>query len=115
MVTEHNHNTSLAAWLDTRLDSTLGWRPEQGGAGGATGMTATYPQGQTLDANIITQAIGQGLALGYQHLLQYCGAPSAATGGGQASKASELAYSTDDVCAVMVYSSINDPVDCQVI
>jgi hypothetical protein len=114
-VTEHNHDMSLAVWLNTQLDSTLERQPEQGGAGGATGMTPTYLQGQTLDANVITWAIGQGLALGYQHLLPHRGAPSAATGGGQASKAGELAYSTNDVCAMMVYSSINDPVDCQVI
>ncbi len=114
-VTEHDHDTSLAAWLDMRLDSSLGQRPEQGGAGGATGMTPTYPQGQRLDADVITRAIGQGLALGYQHLPPHCGAPSAATRGGQASKAGELAYSTDDVCAVMAYSGIDDPVDCQVI
>ncbi len=68
-----------------------------------------------MDADVITWAIGQRLALGYQHLLPHCGAPSAATGGGQASKAREPAYGTDDVCTMMVYSGINDPVDCQVI
>ena len=78
-------------------------------------MTPTYPQWQTLDANVITRAIGQGLALGYQHLLPHRGAPSAASGGGQASKAGESACSTDDVCAMMAYSGIDDPVDCQVI
>ncbi len=114
-VTEHNHDTSLASWLNTRLDSIPGRRPEQGGAGGATGMMPIYPQGQTLDAAVITRAIEQGLALGYQHLLPHRGAPSTTTGGGQASKAGESAYSTDDVCAMMAYSGINDPVDCQVI
>jgi hypothetical protein len=44
-------------------------------------MMPSYPQGQTFDANVITQAIGQGLALGYQHLLPHCGTPNAATGG----------------------------------
>ncbi len=42
-VTEHDHDVSLALWLDTRLDTTLGRRPEQGGPAGATGMMPTYP------------------------------------------------------------------------
>jgi hypothetical protein len=68
-----------------------------------------------VDAEVITWAVGQGLALGYQHLLPQCGAPTAAIGGGQVGKAGDTAYNADDVCAVMTYSGIEDPVDCQVI
>jgi hypothetical protein len=36
-------------------------------------------------------------------------------GGRQASKGSDTTYSADNVCAVMAFSGIEDPVDCQVI
>ena len=79
------------------------------------GMMPSYPQGQTFDANVITWAVEQGLALGYQHLLPHRGTPNAATGGGQVIKVGDLVQSTDDVCTVMTYSGIKDPEDCQVI
>ncbi len=59
--------------------------------------------------------MGQGLALGYQHLLPQRGAPTAAIGGGQVQKAGDMAYGADDGCAVMTYSGIKDLEDCQVI
>ncbi len=74
-----------------------------------------YPPVPTVNADVITQAVGQGLALGYQHLLPQCGTPTTATGGGQAGKTGDTAYNADDVCTVMTYSGIKDLVDCQVI
>ncbi len=114
-VTEQDHGVSLASWLDTRIDTMLGRRPKQKGPTGSVGMVLPYPQGPTVDAKVITWAVGQGLALGYQHLLPQCGAPTAAIGGGQVGKAGDMAYSADDVCAVMTYSGIKDPEDCQAI
>ncbi len=64
---------------------------------------------------MIRHAVGQGLALGYQHMLPHRGAPTATTGSGQPGKSGDTAYTANDVCAVMAYSGIEKPVDCQVI
>jgi hypothetical protein len=114
-VTEQDHDTSLATWLDTRLDTTLGRRPELTGTQGATGGPQLPQQVNTINADVINRAVGQGLALGYQHMLPQRGAPATAAGGGQPGKRGETTYSIDDVCAVMAFSGIEDPVDCQVI
>jgi hypothetical protein len=114
-VTEQDHNESLALWLDTWLNTTLGRRPKQEGQRVIAGPTPPHPSSHALDADIITHAVRQGLALGYQHVLSHCRDPTATTGGGQTGKLGELVFSTDNVCAVMTYSGIKDPQDCQVI
>jgi hypothetical protein len=111
-VTEQDHDTSLATWLDTRLDTTLGRRPKMTGTQGTTGGSQLPQQGNIIDADVVTQAVGQGLALGYQHMLPQRGAPATAAGGGQPGKRGETTYSIDDVCAVMAFSGIEDLVDC---
>ena len=68
-----------------------------------------------VDAAVITQAVGQGVALGYQHLVTQQGNTPASLGGEKAPKAGNSAYSGDDVCTVMAFSGIKDPQDCQVI
>ncbi len=105
----------MATWLDTRLDTTLGQRPEQLGTQGATGGLPRQQQGNAINADIIIQAVGQGLALGYQYMLPQRRDATPTMGGGQASKGSDTIYSTDNVCAVMAFSGIVDPMDCQVI
>ena len=60
-----------------------------------------------MDAAVITQAVGQGVALGYR------GNTLASPGGDKAPKAGDSAYSGDDVCTVMAFSGIEDPQDCQ--
>jgi hypothetical protein len=115
-VTEQDHDTSLATWLDKQLDSTLGQRPEQTEFQVATGGHQQHQQGNAIKANIITRAVGQGLALGYQHMPPQRGVPAIAAGGGQPGKGNaDTSYSADDVCAVMAFSGIKDPEDCQVI
>jgi hypothetical protein len=115
-VTEQDHDGSLAKWLDTRLDTTLGQCPHHPEQHGATGGMPQVQQGSSVTADVITQAVGQGLALGYQQLLPQRGAPAPAAAGGQAGRTTDTtSYSADDVCAVMAFSGIEDPVDCQVI
>ena len=63
-VTIHNSNVSLAAWLEARLDATLGRRPEQGGYQGLPGNPQLQPGSTAVDAAVITRAVGQGVALG---------------------------------------------------
>ncbi len=115
-VTEQDHDTSLATWLDKQLDGTLGQRPEQTEFQVATGGHQQHQQGNAIKADIITRAVGQGLALGYQHMLPQRRGPAIAAGGGQPGKGnSDTSYSADDVCAVMAFSGVEDPEDCQVI
>ncbi len=115
VVTKQDHDGSLATWLDTRLDTTLGQCPHQPGYHGTTGGLPHYQQGSPITADVITQVVGQGLALGYQHMLPQRGAVAPTAAGGQAYKSNDTTYSADDVCAVMAFRGIEDPVDCQVI
>jgi hypothetical protein len=114
-VTEQDSDVSLAVWLESRLDTTLGRRPAQGGHPGIPGNHQPQPGNTAVDAVVITQAVGQGVALGYQHLVTQRGNTPASPGGDKAPKAGDSAYSGDDVCTVMVFSGIEDPQDCQVI
>ncbi len=114
-VTEQDCDASLATWLETRLDTTLGRQPEQAVPPGPTGFPRTYQHASTVNADVITRAVGQGLALGYQHMLPHRGAPTATTGSGQPGKSGDTAYTADNVCAVMAYSGIEEPVDCQLL
>jgi len=115
-VTKHDHDPALARWLETRLDVTLGQRQAQTGIGAQVNTSQPPPGGQGLAADIITQAVGQGLALGYQHLIvpQQRGDPAAATAGlGQSGKTGDMGYSSDEVCTVMTFSGIELPCECQ--
>jgi len=114
-VTIHNSDVSLAAWLEARLDTALGHWPEQGGHQGLPGNPQLQPGSTAVDAAVITRAVGQGVALGYQHLVTHCVNIPASPGGDKASKAGDSTYSGDDVCAVMAFSGIEGPQDCQVI
>ena len=115
-VTEQDSDVSLAAWLEAQLDTTLGRWPDQGGHQGLAGNPQPQPSGSTaVDAAVITQAVGQGVALGYQHLVTQRVNTPASPGGDKASKGDISVYSGDDVCAVMAYSGIEDPQDWQVI
>jgi hypothetical protein len=114
-VTEQDSDVSLAVWLESRLDTTLGRRPTQGGHQGIPGNQQPQPGNTAVDAAVITQAVGQGVALGYQHLVTQRGNTPASPGGDKAPKAGDSAYSGDDVCTIMAFSGIEDPQDCQVI
>ena len=115
MVTEQDNDMSLAARLEAQLDTTLGHRPDQGGNQGL----ARNPQPQSgrtaVDVEVITWAVGQGVALGYQHFVTQRGDATAPPGGDKASKLGDFAYSADDMCRIMAYSGIKDPQDCQAI
>ena len=114
-VTEQDSNRSLAVWLEAQLDTTLGRRPDQGGHQGLPGNYHSQPGSTAVDAAVITRVVGQDVALGYQHLVTQQGNTPASPGGDKASKAGDSTYSGDDVCAVMAFSGIEDPQDCQVI
>ena len=114
-VTEQDSDVSLAVWLESCLDTTVGRRPAQGGHQGLPGNFQPQPGNTAMDAAIITQAVGQGVALGYQHLVTQQGNTPASSGGDKAPKAGDSAYSGDDVCTVMAFSGIEDPQDCQVV
>jgi hypothetical protein len=66
-----------------------------------------------VDADLITQVVGQGLALGYQHLLPQQGVSTPTQGEGSTSKMSNSGFSANNVAAVMSYSGIEDPEDYQ--
>jgi len=114
-VTEHDHDPALARWLETRLDVTLGQGQAQTGIGVQVNTSQPPPGGQGLAADVIMQAVGQGLALGYQHLIvpQQRGDPAAATGSGQSGKTGDTGYSSDEVCTVMTFSGVELPCECQ--
>jgi len=114
-VTKQDSNVSLVAWLEARLYTTLGRRPGQGGHHGLPGNSQPQPGNTVVDAAVITQVVGQGVALGYQHLVTQQGNTLASPGGDKASKVGDSAYSGDDVCTVMAFSGIEDPQDCQII
>ncbi len=114
-VTDQEHDTSLARWLDQRIDITLGQWLELPGSQAQAGAGISYPGGHAVDEDIITWAVGQGLALGYQHLLPQQGVNTPAQGEGSTSKTSNSRFSANDVAAVMSYSGIEDPEDCQAI
>ena len=64
-----------------------------------TGPTQHPAQGgRGLAADVITQAVGQGLALGYQHLIipQQRGDPAGTSGSGQSGKTGDTGYSSDE-------------------
>jgi hypothetical protein len=112
-VMDQEHNNSLARWLDQWIDTTLGQWPELAGSQAHAGAVISYPGGHAVDADIITQVVEQGLALGYQHLLLQRGDSTAAQGEGSTFKMSDSGFSADDIAAVMSYSGIKDPEDCQ--
>jgi len=114
LVTKQDSDVSLAAWLEARLDTTLGHQPDQGGHQGLPGNSQPQPGNTVVDAAVITRAVGQGVALGYQHLVTQQGNTPASPGGDKASKVGDSTYSRDDVCTVMAFSGIEDPQDCQV-
>jgi hypothetical protein len=68
-----------------------------------------------VDANIIARVVSSGLALGYQQLLPQQGDSTSALGEGSMSKTSDSGFSANNVAAVMSYSGIKDPEDCQII
>jgi hypothetical protein len=84
----------------------LGQWLELAGSQAQAGAVMSYPGGHVVDAVIITQAVGQGLALGYQHLLLQQGDSMPAQGEGSMSKTSDLGFSAKDDAAVMSYSGI---------
>ena len=61
-VTKQDSDVSLAVWLESRLDTTLGRRPTQGGHQGIPGNQQPQPGNTAVDAAVITQAVGQGVA-----------------------------------------------------
>ena len=65
-VTKQDSDVSLAVWLESRLDTTLGRRPTQGGHQGIPGNQQPQPGNTAVDAAVITQAVGQGVALPYK-------------------------------------------------
>ena len=65
-----------------------------------------------MDAEVITWAVRQGIALRYQHFVTQCGDATEPPGGDKASKLGDSVYGLDDVCTVMAYSGIEDPQDC---
>jgi len=85
------------------------------GTPGATRKSQPQTGSTAVDAAVITRAVGQGVALGYQHLVTQRVNIPASPGGDKASKAGDSAYSGDDLFAVMAFSGIEDPQDCQVI
>ena len=117
-VTEQDQDPTLARWLETRLDMTLGPQDVHGAGPGPKPWppAPTNLGGPALSADVITQAVGQGLALGYQQIIvpQQRGDAVGATGSGQGvGKTGETGYTSDDVCTVMTFSGVRDPVDCQ--
>jgi hypothetical protein len=112
-VTDKEHNTSLARWLDQRIDTTLGQQPKLAGSQAQAGAVISSSGGQAVDADIIMRVVGQGLALRYQHLLLQQGVCTPAQGEGSTSKTSDLGFSADNVAAIMSYSGIKNPEDCQ--
>ncbi len=66
-----------------------------------------------VDADIITRAVSRGFTLGYQHLLPQQGDSTPAQGEGSTSKTSNFGFSANDIAALMSYSRIKDPKDCQ--
>ncbi len=68
-VTDQEHDTSLARWLDQRIDTTLGQQPELAETQAQAQAAISYHGGHAVDADIIALGVGKGLALGYQHLL----------------------------------------------
>ncbi len=68
-----------------------------------------------MDKAIITQAMGQGLTLRYQHLLPQQGYNTSAQGERNTSEIIDLRFSAGNVAAVMSYSGIEDPEDCRTI
>jgi len=90
-VTEQDSDVSLAVWLEARLDTTLGRWPDQGGHQGLPGNSQPQPGNTAVDAAVITWAVGQGVALGYQHLVTQRGNTPASPGGDKASKAGDSA------------------------
>ncbi len=106
-VTDQEHDTSLARWLDQRINTMLGQWPELAGSQAQAGAVISYPGGHVVDADIVTWVVGQGLALGYyQHLLPQQGVNTPTQGEGSTSKTSDSGFSADDVAAVMSYSGI---------
>jgi hypothetical protein len=53
--------------------------------------------------------------MGYQHLFPQQGVNTPTQGEGSTSKTSDLGFSANDVAAVMSYSGIENPEDCQTI
>jgi len=90
-VTKQDSNVSLVAWLEARLYTTLGRRPGQGGHHGLPGNSQPQPGNTVVDAAVITQVVGQGVALGYQHLVTQQGNTLASPGGDKASKVGDSA------------------------
>ena len=93
---------------------TLGRRPDQGGHQGPAGNPHPQSGCTAVDAEVITWVVGQDVDLGYQHFVTQRVDATAPPGGDKASKSGDSAYSVDDMCAVMAYSGIEDPQDCQV-
>jgi hypothetical protein len=108
-VIEQDSDASLAVWLESRLDTTLGRRPAQGGHQGIPGNHQPQPGNIAVDAAVITEAVSQGVAPGYQHLVTQRGNTPASPGGDKAPKAGNSAYSGEDVCRVMAFSGDRGP------
>ena len=66
LVTKQDSNVSLTAWLEAQLDTTLGRQPDQGGHQGLPGNYQPQSGSTAVDIAVITQAVGQGVALGCQ-------------------------------------------------
>jgi hypothetical protein len=107
-VTDQEQDTSLARWLDQRINTTLGQWPVLEGSQAQAGAILSYHEGHAVDADIITWAVGQGLAFGCQHLLPQGGVHTPTQGEESTSKTSNLGFSANNVTAVMSYSGIED-------
>jgi hypothetical protein len=112
-VMDQEHDTSLARWLDQRINTMLEQWLELAGTQTQVGAVISYPGVNGVDADIIMRAVDQGLALGYQHLLPQREVSTSPQGEGSTSKTSNSGFSANNVAAVMSYSGIDDPEDCQ--
>jgi hypothetical protein len=112
-VMDQEHVTSLARWLDQWINTMLEHWLELAGSQAQVGAVISCSGGHLVDADIITRAVGQGLALGYQHQLQQRGDSMPAQGDGSTSKISNLGFSANDVAMNMSYSGIEHREDCQ--
>ena len=114
LVTEQEHDESLVAWLDHRIDTTLGRHPEQFGHRIPVGQAPSQWGGQTLQSDIIAHAVGQGLLLdttiysckGQTQIISQEGDPRPSWG---------RWHSPRMTPAPACHSGIDDPQDCQVI
>jgi hypothetical protein len=114
-VMEQECDRSLAVWLDQPINTMLARHPDQACLQILVEHAPTHTGGQTLDAEVITHAIRQGIAFGYRHFLPQWTKKTPTMSGYGTVKSGKAAFSADNVCAIMSYCRIIDPKDCQVI